>query len=116
MVVARAARRAVINPPTGLSSPGQDSTAGPPRSSLVSGSRWPDLRDPDWTALVAQLDRASDYESEGRTFESFRARHFGTELGTPKPTVFAPDAATSVRSSPLFDPMMRISFASTSMR
>jgi hypothetical protein len=28
-------------------------------------------------APVAQLDRASDYESEGRTFESFRARHFG---------------------------------------
>src|ERR1700747_1480041 len=26
-------------------------------------------------APVAQLDRASDYESEGRTFESFRARH-----------------------------------------
>src|SRR3954466_6117331 len=30
-------------------------------------------------APVAQLDRASDYESEGRTFESFRARHFGTD-------------------------------------
>jgi hypothetical protein len=29
-------------------------------------------------APVAQLDRASDYESEGRTFESFRARHFTT--------------------------------------
>ena len=27
-------------------------------------------------APVAQLDRASDYESEGRTFESFRARHY----------------------------------------
>src|SRR3546814_8094105 len=27
-------------------------------------------------APVAQLDRASDYESEGRTFESFRVRHF----------------------------------------
>ena len=26
-------------------------------------------------ALVAQLDRASDYESEGRAFESLRARH-----------------------------------------
>src|ERR1700678_3620542 len=26
------------------------------------------------TALVAQLDRASDYESEGRAFESLRAR------------------------------------------
>src|SRR5579871_3873418 len=50
-------------------------------------------------APVAQLDRASDYESEGRTFESFRARHFGTELGTPKPVVFALEAATSVRIS-----------------
>ena len=31
-------------------------------------------------APVAQLDRASDYESEGRTFESFRARHFSQVL------------------------------------
>ena len=29
-----------------------------------------------WHALVAQLDRASDYESEGQEFESLRARHF----------------------------------------
>lgn len=35
-------------------------------------------------APVAQLDRASDYESEGRTFESFRARHLRT-----KPLTFA---------------------------
>ncbi|VWX48741.1 hypothetical protein NOVOSPHI9U_20077 [Novosphingobium sp. 9U] len=28
---------------------------------------------PGPNAPVAQLDRASDYESEGRTFESFRA-------------------------------------------
>ena len=42
--------------------------------------------------------------------------HFGTELGTPKPAVFALDAATSVRRSSLFDPMMRTSFASTSTR
>ena len=27
-------------------------------------------------ALVAQLDRASDFDSEGREFESLRARHF----------------------------------------
>jgi hypothetical protein len=33
-------------------------------------------------------------------------RHFGTELGTPKLAVFALEAATSVRSSSLFDPMM----------
>lgn len=47
-----------------------------------------------WTrfpcAPVAQLDRASDYESEGRTFESFRARQFsqvhqiGSKAGTVK--------------------------------
>jgi hypothetical protein len=47
-------------------------------------------------APVAQLDRAPDYESGGRRFESFRARHFGTKLGTPKPAVFALEAATSV--------------------
>jgi hypothetical protein len=27
------------------------------------------------SALVAQLDRASDFDSEGREFESLRARH-----------------------------------------
>jgi hypothetical protein len=31
------------------------------------------------------------------------ARHFGTELGTPKPAVFALETATSVRSSALFE-------------
>ena len=50
---------------------------------------------PSRNAPVAQLDRASDYESEGRTFESFRARHFGTKLGNPKPAAFALEAATS---------------------
>lgn len=29
-----------------------------------------------WFAPVAQLDRVSDYESEGREFESLRAHHF----------------------------------------
>src|SRR5712664_2727675 len=47
----------------------------------------------------------------GQEFESLRARHFGTELGTPKAAVFALEAATSVRSSSLFDPMMRSSCA-----
>src|ERR1700749_2430000 len=37
-------------------------------------------------AHVAQLDRASDYESEGRTFESFRARHFPDFLRLSHPT------------------------------
>ena len=40
-------------------------------------------------APVAQLDRASDYESEGRTFESFRARHSFTPLpATPQEAAF----------------------------
>jgi hypothetical protein len=65
---------------------------------------------PAKNAPVAQLDRAPDYESGGQEFESLRARHFGTELGTPKPAVFALEAATSVRRSMLFDPMMRSSF------
>ena len=46
-------------------------------------------------ALVAQPDRASDYESEGRRFESCRARHiFSTFAGLRKrltrPTAFTP--------------------------
>jgi hypothetical protein len=32
------------------------------------------------------------------------ARHFGIELGTPKPAVFELEAATSLRSSSLFAP------------
>src|SRR6266478_9683153 len=43
-----------------------------------------------------------------------RAAHI--KLGTPKPAVFALEAATSVRSSTLLEPMMRSSFASTSTR
>jgi hypothetical protein len=31
-------------------------------------------------APVAQLDRASDFESEGREFESLRARQFSPSL------------------------------------
>ena len=31
---------------------------------------------PQLCALVAQLDRVPDYESGGRRFDSFRARHF----------------------------------------
>src|SRR5579883_2576216 len=67
-------------------------------------------------APVAQLDRALPSEGRGREFESRRVRHFGTKLGTPNPAVFALEAATSVRSSTLFDPLMRTSFASTSTR
>src|SRR5438874_1327936 len=43
----------------------------------------------------------------GREFESLPARRFGTELGTPKPAVFALEPATSVRRSTLFDPANR---------
>jgi hypothetical protein len=46
-----------------------------------------------------------------QAFESPVARHFGTEMGTPKPADFALEAATSVRNSTLFDPMMRSSWA-----
>src|SRR5262249_49714762 len=55
-----------------------------PRSLPCQGRREPlpmrPSRQPPWrwrdNAPVAQLDRAPDYESGGRTFESFRARHF----------------------------------------
>src|SRR5262245_10114772 len=63
-----------------------------------------------------QENLSSPYESGGQEFESLRARHFGTKLGTQKPAVFALEAATRVRSSTLFDPMMRTSSASTSTR
>jgi hypothetical protein len=69
-----------------------------------------------FNAPVAQLDRALPSEGRGREFESRRARHFGTKLGTPKPAVFALEAATSVRSSSLLEPIMRTSFPSTSTR
>src|SRR3546814_4971515 len=60
-------------------------------------------------APVAQLDRASDYESEGRTFESFRARHFGSKARTPSTAASTPEAAVSVRSNSLRRPRIRTS-------
>jgi hypothetical protein len=45
-----------------------------------------------------------------RWFESGRGHHFGTKLGSPRPAVFAAEAATSVRRNTLFEPMMRTSF------
>src|SRR5260370_15627328 len=47
------------------------------------------------------IDRSRRMPSEGKghTFESCRVRHFGTKLGTPKPAVFALEAATSARRS-----------------
>jgi hypothetical protein len=56
------------------------------------------------TALVAQLDRASDFESEGREFESLRARHFDAEPGTCR---FG-DAATSARGNWFFERLLPI--------
>src|SRR5207249_1928101 len=37
------------------------------------------------TAPLAQVDRASDYESEGQRFESSRAHHYYKDLETPPP-------------------------------
>ena len=45
-------------------------------------------------APVAQLDRAPDYEFEGRTFESFRARHF------PASMLLEPSPALAVVGAP----------------
>src|SRR5690606_2111108 len=61
---------------------------------------------PALVAPVAQLDRAPDYESGGQRFESFRARHLRTKLGTP--AAVAPLPITS-RSRTVFRPWMRIS-------
>src|SRR6202012_973487 len=49
-------------------------------------------RMPAKDAPVAQLDRASDYESEGRTFESFRARH-----SSPADLIFGSPGGRSLR-------------------
>jgi hypothetical protein len=43
-------------------------------------------------------------EGKGHAFESYGVRHFFSELGTPKPAVFATEAATSVRNNSHFRP------------
>jgi hypothetical protein len=48
-------------------------------------------------ALVAQLDRASDFDSEGREFESLRARHFGTVRSGYIVTVYSRDIGNTFR-------------------
>jgi hypothetical protein len=63
-----------------------------------------------------RLRRHSATAKQYCSSSSIVARHFGRELGTPKPAIFALEAATNVRSSSLFDPMMRRSCASTSTR
>jgi hypothetical protein len=64
-----------IRPATAVSAraPGRDPPDMPAASSLGSPVR-PSLVIEPTHALVAQLDRASDFESEGREFESLRAR------------------------------------------
>ena len=42
-------------------------------------------------ALVAQLDRASDFDSEGREFESLRARQARLRSSSPAITATGPD-------------------------
>ncbi len=64
-----------------------------------------------WQAPVAQLDRASDYESEGRAFESLRARHLCTHLRTPSAASSRPEMACSSLD---LRPMMRSTLSSTS--
>ena len=49
-------------------------------------------------APVAQLDRASDYESEGWRFDSFRARHYPS-LKTQAGRRFRPSRACAGRGS-----------------
>ena len=61
-------------------------------------------------APSVRLRRTACGTTAARFYGRKMARHFGTELGTPKPAVFALDAATSVLRSALFDPMMRSSF------
>jgi hypothetical protein len=42
----------------------------------------------DLSAPVAQLDRVLDYESSGRRFESFRARHLLSKISISIPFAF----------------------------
>jgi hypothetical protein len=51
-------------------------------------------------ALVAQLDRVSDYESEGRGFESLRA-HQKTRIGHRPVLVFLSAVRREPRRSPV---------------
>ena len=52
---------------------------GPTTLASIADNAQVDQR-PMKDALVAQLDRALDYESRGREFESSRARHFPFNL------------------------------------
>ena len=53
------------------------------------------------SAPVAQLDRVSGYEPEGRAFESLRARQSDTSLGTSTEVPIFISATTSLRAAVL---------------
>src|SRR5215210_9150645 len=65
------------------------------RSPLCRGLAVPGDRAP-----VAQLDRAPDYESGGRRFESFRARHFPFTGRAMRPAAFLSIMALSACAAP----------------
>ena len=48
------------------------------------------------SALLAQLDRASDFDSEGREFESLGARHFPQRPDRPIELAFDQQALASL--------------------
>jgi hypothetical protein len=80
---------------------------GPPINLLGRVERWQavsasEARRAGHPVRLAIGTEALRSESGGHTFESYRARHFGTEPGTPNRPAL--EAATSVRSSTLFDP------------
>ena len=63
-------------------------------------TRFPHRRFSAQIAPLAQLDRASDYESEGREFESLRARHYPSpSLASPTPPSCSSDNRMPSRGS-----------------
>jgi hypothetical protein len=61
------------------------SLVGKPARIASRPRRFPRIHCVSGAGTIARLDRASPSEGEVHTFESYRVRHFGTELGTPKP-------------------------------
>ena len=61
---------------------------GPTMLASIADGAQADQR-PMKDALVAQLDRALDYESRGREFESSRARHFAPQKPQTAKTISA---------------------------
>jgi len=54
------------------------------------------------------------FDSEGREFESLRARHSGPEMGTPKPAVLRVKQRRAYAGARFSTPLMRGSFWSAS--